>query len=429
MSELIICEECNESFNPDQIIEIDYSQYCQTCFDDLFVTCDHCDETIRKNNNLKDSENNYYCQECWDDNIVTCHHCGDKIHTNEAEYDHNGNAYCDYCFRNHTHTCDWCNEQHYEDDIHNNQHGQDLCESCWENANYCENCGVWLTDDATYNHNENSYCEDCYDDIEKNIHESDYIPDLIFYSEAKNNNDHFGIELEADNGGKNDHNASQLLNVMNYHTEDKIWIKEDGSIHDGFEIVSHPATLDQHLTVFDWENLLTEATNLGYESHNAGTCGLHVHIDRRAFGLTEIEQDLNITKLLLITETHWDNLVRFSRRTNEQLNKWAKSYRLKDNMEKNAKTEDILETAKVLNNRTRYFAINLQNDHTIELRLFRGTLNYNTFVATLQFCQLLIDIVRNTNIKNLHNITWEFIVDVAKDYTELTEYLEQRKLA
>ena len=287
-----------------------------------------------------------------------------------------------------------------------------------------------MPDDETYYYNDVSYCQSCYDDIDKNIHESDYTPDLIFYDDPENPSyDHLGVELEIDCGGKYDHNAETLLDIMNFQTEDKIWIKEDGSIYNGFEIVSHPATLTSHLELFDWEELMKEAVNLGYESHNANTCGLHVHINRQAFGLTEIEQDLNITKLLLITETNWENFIRFSRRTNEQLNKWAKSYGLTDKMDKDATTEDILDTAKTLNDNSRYYAINLQNTHTVELRLFRGTLNYNTFVATLQFCQLLLNISKKTNIKDLHKLTWDFIVDAAKSYEELTEYLEIRELA
>ena len=32
----------------------------------------------------------------------------------------------------------------------------------------------------------------------------------------------------------------------------------------------------------------------------------------------------------------------------------------------------------------RYVAVNLENYNTIEFRIFRGTLNYKTFIATLQ---------------------------------------------
>ena len=53
-------------------------------------------------------------------------------------------------------------------------------------------------------------------------------------------------------------------------------------------------------------------------------------------------------------------------------------------------SRQILEKAKSGCN-GRYVAVNLNNYHTIEFRLFRGTLKYNTFIATLQMVNHICD--------------------------------------
>ena len=71
----------------------------------------------------------------------------------------------------------------------------------------------------------------------------------------------------------------------------------------------------------------------------------------------------------------------------------------------------------------RYTAVNLTNTFTVELRIFRGTLRYKTFMATLQFVDLLCEMAIN------QTMTWkEFAETVSADKAELKEYLKIRGL-
>ncbi len=45
---------------------------------------------------------------------------------------------------------------------------------------------------------------------------------------------------------------------------------------------------------------MAEAVSLGYRSHQACTCGLHIHISRLAFGRTAAQQEAAIARLLLL---------------------------------------------------------------------------------------------------------------------------------
>ena len=67
-----------------------------------------------------------------------------------------------------------------------------------------------------------------------------------------------------------------------------------------------------------------------YLSHQARTCGLHVHVNRTAFGETWEEQDEVIARILFFVENHWNELLRFSRRTRSQMEQWAARYGRKD---------------------------------------------------------------------------------------------------
>ena len=68
----------------------------------------------------------------------------------------------------------------------------------------------------------------------------------------------------------------------------------------------------------------------------------------------------------------------------------------------------------------RYHAINLTNRNTIEFRMFRGTLNIETFFATLQLVDNIVRYVKehtNNDIQSLQ-FTDLLVTDEMKSYWE-----------
>ena len=55
-------------------------------------------------------------------------------------------------------------------------------------------------------------------------------------------------------------------------------------------------TLDYHINKMSWRDILNRAVADGYRSHQAGTCGLHVHISRNALGANYEEQEATMSK-------------------------------------------------------------------------------------------------------------------------------------
>jgi len=50
---------------------------------------------------------------------------------------------------------------------------------------------------------------------------------------------------------------------------------------------------------------------------------------------------------------------------------------------------------------TRYQAVNFENRNTVEFRLFRGTLNYTTFMATLEIVDALVHWANQLSISDI----------------------------
>ena len=88
--------------------------------------------------------------------------------------------------------------------------------------------------------------------------------------------------------------------------------------------------------------------------------------------------------------------------------------------------KQILEKAKNGCN-GRYVAVNLNNYHTIEFRLFRGTLKYNTFIATLQMVNHICDVAISFSEEGIDAMSWsEFVSSIEEP--ELIQYLKERRL-
>ena len=179
-------------------------------------------------------------------------------------------------------------------------------------------------------------------------------------------------------------------------------------------------TLDYHMACMYWEDILQEAIRMGYRSHMTNTCGLHIHVNRDAFGENRDEQEKVIERILYFVELHWNELFIFSRRSQHTIQRWAARY----GMEKTGK--QILDKAKK-GNTGRYAAINLCPYHTIEFRLFRGTLKLNSLYATLQLVNKICDVALFMSEAEIEQQSWrDFVMTVTEP--ELLQYLKERRL-
>lgn len=357
----LVCSACLNEFDADDGIYFDDQDLCPDCADELTGICSCCGERVWLEDNAGDA-NTVLCQRCYENHYTTCESCGAIIHFNDA----------------------------------------------------------YRTDD-----DDGDYCWECYNSHQSKkraIHDYSYKPDPIFYPTFDAHELFLGVELEIDGGGEDSCNAEEILKIAN-RQEEYMYIKHDGSLDDGMELVSHPANLDYHMKCIPWTDICKKAVELGYTSHNAGTAGLHVHVSRSTFGRNYQEQEDVIARILYFVEAHFNEMLRFSRRTEAQLNKWASRYGYKD------KPKDILEHAKN-GNTGRYAAVNIQPYDTVEFRIFRGSLKYTTFAAALQIVDQICRAALSMSDDKFRKMSWgDFVLHIDKNkYPELIEYLKIRRL-
>ncbi len=246
-------------------------------------TCEHCGRQLPIFSMLCCGED-LLCESCADELTTVCDECGERFYINsDDDCSDSINTLC----RSYT-TCDICGRVIRNKDAHYIEcFDQDLCEACY------------------YKENAKEY-----------IHDYNYKPEPEFHGTGPR---FFGVELEINGSGTDEHNAKRLLGFANRNAEN-LYIKRDGSLDCGMELVTHPMSPDYHMKKMPWGEILEEARSMGYKSHMAHTCGLHIHISRRAFGCGYHEQETAIARLIFFVEKFWPEMLRFSRRTQAQLN-------------------------------------------------------------------------------------------------------------
>jgi hypothetical protein len=361
-------------------------------------------------------ENGWVCEECQEEYYFECEDCG-SVHPIDDARVIDGKELCGNCASNYT-ECDDCGDMHHRDDcgsyrVYDNGIMQ-LCDSCRsDNYTECDDCDILVRDDDI----EDDLCPSCreHQEGEKGtLHSWNHRPKLNFCGEG---NRFLGVELEVRNPHASYDEQSVLIKDI-VRGEETHYCKEDSSIGGGFEIVSHPATLEKHLNTFGWDDIIGKCKAEAYKSHTGGKCGLHVHVSREAFGDNEDEQDKILGRLLFFFSKFSSELAKLSRRDSERLNEWASFTRTNaDNAEYDVKS---------LKSSGRYYAINLSNKHTVEFRLWRGTLKYNTFVATLQITDALVDIGLNETLYDIDYHTFQYFTKKYFNTPEIKKYFEER---
>ena len=303
-----------------------------------------------------------------------------------------------------TYICDDCNIRYIydEDDIVRNTEGNQICHNCLDDHyRYCDNCGCLMhTDDANWDDYDGCYCNDCinehgrwdsdedYDD-EYSSHESDYdhhrvidcdvedMPNILDYHRRPafifHGTNTYGIELEVDSKPSITHinsweSAGHILNILG---REHIYCNYDGSLIRGYEIITHPHSIEE-LFKLDWEKALMQIIDDGFRSHDSGSCGLHIHIDRKNFGTDEDEQNENIAKLFVFFNKWWSDIVKFSRRRTSQLH-WCNKNYMDESIDLDANQNNFSEKLNVIKayverkDGSHGVAINNSNEHTVEI--------------------------------------------------------------
>ena len=181
--------------------------------------------------------------------------------------------------------------------------------------------------------------------------------------------------------------------------------ERDGSLGNyGVEIITIPLLPKDAKDVRFWETLTSNLTHA--TSWDTGRCGLHVHIGREILGKSIDEQSETIGKLLLLYHE-------FVKDTRLNIKIYGREHAYHDHCGKTdfstavkhlgsavLKDKDVKDRVKnsviSKSHETRYFDINLQNDHTIEFRKGKGSINTLRIAMVVEWSEILCKYAKMT---------------------------------
>lgn len=350
------CEDCgnryahsdNRSYGEHMSFYMTGSTYDPTMFSDMV--------RIERDWRCNTCAENYYDNNGGAGSFIYCEPCENNVHFDNSTR-HRGTRYCNSCIRENVYDCDDCGSE------------------------------VWSGDDHD--------CEQS--ESEAIIHSYGYKPNPIFFGKGTY---HMGFELEVEacDTGRFD-GAKVAQDILGEHA----YMKSDGSLRDGFEIVTHPHTLEYYQEQFEW-SVLTKLRRQGLRSWNTDTCGLHVHVSREAFGGTvnynSSPQDIMHMQAhqLRFMKLIYDNERQVSRIAGRASNGYA-SFSDKGKL-----------VPKVKLGRSMHghcAAVNTENYATIEIRVFKGSLRKERVLSALEFVTASVEYTRNLKVTGTNTaLSW-----------------------
>lgn len=420
------CADCGQWFPPDALIATANGDVvCVSCLERDYSRCDCCGDWFLRDETTETGNGDRVCESCLAVEYFCCEDCGEWFPTDDAVEVNPGTRasgyVCEDCADRNYRRCDDCGNYYDDDHIALADAYHDICENCSDDWCSCSCCGeVLRTEDAVYDDDAGEYyCSDCAPS--SRLHDYGYKPDPVFgTTDAMDgasfyNGDDltFGVELECDGG---DSVADALADID--RITDRCYCKHDGSLSDGYEIVTHPGTLAWHKERFPWARVCEASVNNGFRSHDTDTCGLHVHVGRDQLGDNSRE---TAAKMSVITYRLKDWFVRFSRRGGES--RWAQY--VKPRFPLRGDDHEFLREYYDLLERDRYLAVNVRNGNTVEVRIFRGTLNPSTVLACLELVSNLALYARDHELEDCLAVTWDELVHY-EEHEELTDYCSRR---
>lgn len=379
------CCNCDAHVDPDtdNVMTRNDELYCEACHDEVFSFCDSCEE--------------YHPSDEFRSASVRRRNSSGQMRTIEIHL-------CEACFDNQYTTCDCCSASVENDTTVRTGNEEDVCQTCYEDNYFtCEDCGETLHNDA---HDEDGVCTSC--------RESNRRGNIRGYSTRVETDEKFGtsdtgiyygVELEVESKhGEPETHAERVNGILGKF----IICKEDGSLQNGFEIVTAPATIEEHKK--RWTDFFAvNWSKAGLRSWDTTTCGLHVHVSRRPLS------ELTIAKVLVFINSN-ANKAFIHKIAGRKDNRYA--------ITKPKTFKDVKLPAE------RYEALNLCNRNTIEFRIFKGTLKRETFFKAVEFCDALIDfcLPAQRSLRDCQSVT-AFISHVEKNkkkWPNLFDFLKNR---
>lgn len=301
----------------------------------------------------------------------------------------------------------------------NNSH---ICSKCYKSLIQCRDCGC--TRDIL--DMDGNVCKHCLKNkVIKNFNARannylDFIHchpsgELIFSREPLPCLTYYGVEFEVGINGRSferEFDAPDQKTVKNIVGKkvismlgkDFIVCKHDGTIEFGFEIVTAPASIKVHES--KWRRFFLNQKDL-FLRLKGEDCGMHIHASRSNLS------DLQIGKMMNFIYNK-DNRNFISYIAGRDSNHYSM-------FDLDKKITDVFKP-----NGVKYEALNISNEKTIELRIFKIVDDYDLFMKNLEFYDALIKFSNQSSIKDSGDLDnfLNFVSINRKEFPNLAEYVK-----
>jgi hypothetical protein len=308
-----------------------------------------------------------------------------------------------------------------------------VCSDCLMDASSCPRCmdNCYSLD---YEVRGQMCCEDCYDAWQEENNRvifgyhgwgGDSTPVANPWS-TRHRGLYFGVELEVESiRGDREENASSILETAKHIPELRplydaerlpLRAEEDGSLDDGFELITLPFGLPDHRKL--WRSVLNRTNTRNIRSHSTETCGLHIHVSRAALTPTQLAR-----MVIFVNDPNNEKLVRAI----------ARRYHCGYSRVKNKTWAGVVREVRLdrRHDNDRYELLNLTNQHTVEFRMFRGSTNPDAVVGALEFVNALVRFcgqsrINNEDVNGLNFLRYLTSHALRRETKTLREYLMNR---
>lgn len=317
--------------------------------------------------------------------------------------------------------CNHCSKWHNKNELQESSRGH-VCIPCLSAFfHICSECNniYRLTDLLQSDSSNDRICHNCHENSKKLIHDHSYKPIFSFQKMVWENTRYLGIELEIEipENYSRSKIADRIKVWLSQQPKTKsgkkinklVYMKNDGSLNNGIEIVFHPFTLKAFHENFKLQPFLKFLQdNNAQISRN---CGMHVHVSKEKL----------TTNQLLRGKWFFHKCEQFLKKFSDR-SKF--DYCRFDSVVRDNPYEQEYGHYSVLN-------LGVENSKTLEVRIFNATLDYKKFLANLQFSDVFVDYIQNapglTFFKTASShIIWQDFIDYAKRknmYQILTSYI------
>ena len=350
------------------------------------------------NNNVRINSDSDICQAWWWENVLrfycsdhtyTCNQCND-FYPDAIMTFIGGDYYCGDCRDDNFYYCDNCDE--YGSEPLNCISGDSWCDECIErnNASWCDHCNEYEIDlcDANYDPDDvDIWSSRDYEGV-MNYTFKPAKPDFFMGSiDVDDSRLFYGMELEVESM---DNSFSEGMKIVKDSLAELVYFKADGSLDRGYELVTFPFTFNYYSEAIDFK-FLSGLQELGYRSWSAETCGLHVHISRTGFASSG--HIWKFAQLILSNQRAWSKLA------GRNSSRWASF---------DSETNSVMKVLKGEKFPERYCAVNLSNTDTIEVRIFRGSLNESRVRSAIESIDCAIQYTRTFSVHDINQGALKF---------------------